>query len=113
MLARRRIRGVLLLLILLAANDAYAMRCGHQLVHIGDYKMDVLEKCGEPDSVDKRFGARGSRLRHPRGTLEIDQYEEVEIEEWIYNFGPRQFKQLLEFENGQLKSIRNLGYGYR
>lgn len=105
-------RPIFLLLALLFANDAYALRCGHRLVHIGDYKMDVLEKCGDPDTVDRRVGFRGSRFRHPHGALELEQFEQVDIEEWVYNFGPRHFKQLLEFENGELKSIRNLNYGY-
>lgn len=105
-------RALLLLLALLVANDAFALRCGHRLVQVGDYKLDVLEVCGEPDSVERRTGIRGSRLRHPYGALEIDRFEEVEIEDWVYNFGPRKFKQLLEFEDGELKSIRNLGYGY-
>jgi hypothetical protein len=102
----------LLLVFLLGASDAHAMRCGHKLVQVGDYKLDVLERCGEPDSVERRTAVRGSRLRHPRGALEIDRFEEVEIEDWVYNFGPRKFKQLLEFEDGELKSIRNLDYGY-
>lgn len=102
----------LLLVFLLVATDANAMRCGHQLVQQGDYKLDVLERCGEPDSVERRTAVRGSRLRHPQGALEIDQFQEVEIEVWIYNFGPRKLKQLLEFEDGVLKSIRSLDHGY-
>ena len=97
---------------LVLADDAFALRCGHKLVRIGEYKADVLEKCGEPDSVEERRAIRGSRLRHPYGALEISQFEEVLIEEWIYNFGPRKFQQFLEFENGELKKISNLGYGY-
>lgn len=100
------------LLFLLGLADANAMRCGHQLVQQGDYKLDVLERCGEPDSVETRTAVRGSRLRHPRGALEIDRFDEVEIEVWIYNFGPRRLKQLLEFEDGELKSIRSLDHGY-
>ena len=94
------------------AGDAFALRCGHKLVQIGAHKSEVLERCGEPDSVEERRAIRGSRLRHPYGSLEIDQFEEVLIEEWIYNFGPRKFQQLLEFEDGELKKIRNLSYGY-
>jgi hypothetical protein len=105
-------RVLLMLLALLVASDAFALRCGHRLVQVGDYKLDVLEICGEPDAVERRTGIRGSRLRHPYGALEINRFEEVEIEDWVYNFGPRKFKQLLEFEDGELKSIRNLGYGY-
>lgn len=111
--ARAAVKKMLLIsLAMMFAGDVLAMRCGHRLVRIGDHKSEVMEKCGEPDSVDERRAIRGSRLRHPYGALEIDQFEEVLIEEWIYNFGPRKFQQLLEFEDGELKQIRNLGYGY-
>lgn len=105
-------RTILLLCALLIANDAYALRCGHKLVQVGDHKMDVLERCGEPDLVDRHTAIIARRLRHPFGTLELSQFEEVVIEEWVYNFGPRKFKQLLEFEDGTLVRIRELDYGY-
>nr|WP_305888616.1 DUF2845 domain-containing protein [Methylomonas sp. SURF-2] len=96
---------------MLAATDALAFRCGRELVQVGDHKLDVLEKCGEPEWTERRYGTRGSRLRHPYGALELNQYEEVVIDEWIYNFGRRKFKQFLQFENGVLKKIENLDYG--
>ena len=103
---------LMIMLALLLAPNAWALRCGNQLVRVGDHKLDVLEKCGEPDYVDRRYGFRGMRLRHPpQNALEIDQYEEVEIEEWTYDFGRRKFKQLLRFENAILKEIDQLDYG--
>lgn len=99
-------------LVLAFSGDALAFRCGHKLVQIGDYQSEILEKCGDPDAVQERRAIRGSRLRHPYGALELNQFEEVMIEEWIYNFGSRKFQQLLEFEDGELKNIRRLGYGY-
>ena len=101
----------LLIGLALAATDALAFRCGHQLVQEGDYKWDVLNKCGRPEWSDQRTAIRGSRLRHPYGALEEDRYEEVVIDEWIYNFGPTRFKRLLYFENGVLKDIQKLDYG--
>jgi hypothetical protein len=35
----------------------------------------------------------------------------IAIDEWLYNFGSTRFMQFLHFENGQLKSIKDLGYG--
>lgn len=105
-------RIIALILLLSFAANAHAFRCGRRLVQIGDYKSDVLQKCGEPDTVEERRAIRGSRLRHPQGALEINQFEEVLIEEWTYNFGPRKFQQFLQFENGALKKVENLGYGY-
>lgn len=108
----RSAKHLLLLVAILLTPNAWAFRCGNQLVLVGDHKLDVLDKCGEPDYVDRRMGFRGSRLRHPpNNALEIDQYEEVEIEEWVYDFGSRKFKQFLQFENGVLKKIDQLDYG--
>jgi len=95
-----------------AATNAWAFRCGRELVQVGDHKLDVLDKCGDPDSVEERIAVRGRRLNHPYGALQIEDYQEVLIEEWVYNFGPRKFKQFLQFEDGILKKIRNLSYGH-
>jgi hypothetical protein len=97
---------------ILLSNPVWAFRCGHSLVQIGHHKLDVLEKCGEPDAMEERIAVRGSRLGHPYGALQIDHYEEILIEEWVYNFGPRQFKQFLHFEDGVLTAIRKLSYGF-
>lgn len=106
-------KHLLFWLAILLAPSAWAFRCGTQLVLVGDHKLDVLNKCGEPDYVDRRMGFRGNRLRHPpNNALEIDQFEEVEIEEWIYDFGRHKFKQFLQFENGVLKKIDLLDYGH-
>ena len=101
-----------ILLCIGGVSEASPFRCGNKLVHVGDHKLEVLQKCGEPEYADQRSGLVGSRFRYPRGTLNIDQYEQVIIDEWIYNFGPSQFKQFLLFENGILKEIQDLGYGH-
>ncbi|MDO8937769.1 MAG: DUF2845 domain-containing protein [Methylicorpusculum sp.] len=102
---------VLLFLFVIGISDALALRCGNRIIRIGDHKIDVLQKCGEPDYAETRLGVEGSRLRHNRGVLEIESYEQVVIDEWVYNFGPRKLKQFLLFENSVLKETRNLGYG--
>ena len=105
--------ALLILLLALAGTDsAFAMRCGQNVILRGIHKIEVLQKCGEPDFADERYGISGSRLRHPGRTLDIERFEDILIEEWIYNFGPRRFKQYLRFENGILREIRDLEYGY-
>lgn len=93
-------------------DSAWALRCGRLLVEIGDHKIDVLRKCGPPTTQDRRTGVVGEKFRFPRRTLDVEKYEEVVIDEWVYNFGPRQFMQYLRFENGILKKISDLNYGY-
>lgn len=99
-------------LAMMVTGQAQALRCGHELIQVGDFSMDVLEKCGEPDQISEHRKLKGRLLRHPYGALEEYQAEEVLVQEWVYNFGRRKFKQLLEFEDGELKKISRLGYGY-
>ncbi len=102
----------------LAASD---LRCGSRLVSVGDYRYDVLRKCGNPINVetweDVRI-RRGLLLSFPI-TPEQELFlqsplakELVTIEEWEYNFGPTQFIRYLRFENGRLRRITTGDYGY-
>jgi hypothetical protein len=101
----------ILALSLCSINAAFALRCGHQLVELGDYKGDVLARCGAPESIATRTKIVGSTLRHPLRTLDLQQYEEIQIEEWVYNFGSLRLQQYLRFENGELTEIKSLGRG--
>jgi hypothetical protein len=85
------------------------MRCGRKLVAIGDYKNDVYAICGNPESIDTRTKLVGSTFHFPHRTIDIHEYEEVQVEEWVYNFGTKRFRKYLRFENGRLVEIRNLG----
>jgi hypothetical protein len=97
------------LLVCLAAVPAWALRCGSDLVTLGDYQIQVLQKCGEPVLKAHRVEYRAVRLRNPG--IDLETYIPVEIEEWTYNFGPTRFMELLRFENGRLIESRPLGYG--
>ncbi|MFI3156013.1 MAG: DUF2845 domain-containing protein [Methylococcaceae bacterium] len=101
-----------LILGLCCLNTAFAMRCGHNLVDVGDYKNEVLAKCGQPDSVETHTKIVGRTLHYPYRTLDLQQYEEVQVEEWIYNLGSSRFQQYLRFENGELKEVKSLGRGH-
>jgi hypothetical protein len=108
----KQVKLLIFLLSLFFSNAVLALRCGHSLVDIGNFKNDVYAKCGAPESIDTRLKIIGSRVHFPYRTLDIDQYEEVEVETWIYNFGPVRFQQYLRFENGVLVEIKTLGRGY-
>jgi hypothetical protein len=116
----------LLLVSLLFCTSAFALRCGRVLVNIGDYKHDVVEKCGEPESMESHIERRGEEnyangsqfngwQQHPRSGINYGQnrYIEVEvvIDEWIYDFGRRRLQQYLRFENGRLKEVKSAGRG--
>jgi hypothetical protein len=79
--------------LLIGSPPAWAFRCGGDLVQEGDYKFEVIDKCGNPD-IEEHVGylldRRGNRER--------------EIVQWIY--GPyRGLYYILHFEGATLKRI--------
>jgi hypothetical protein len=108
--SRRPWAVVFTLALLFVAAPAQALRCGNRLVLEGDYVFSVLQKCGPPQYRDERTEYRSLRLKGQG--LEQEQFVPVRVEEWLYNFGPQYFMQLLRFENGRLIEIKNLDYGY-
>ncbi|MHC8307355.1 DUF2845 domain-containing protein [Pseudomonas sp. PB3P13] len=75
------------------ATAADTLRCGSQLVSVGDRSSEVLHKCGEPVSRDVLGFKRSANRR-----------EEFQVEEWTY--GPNGgMYQYLRFEGNRLKQI--------
>ena len=110
-------RGAIFLLLgLLAAasSQANTMRCGGKIINEGATRSEVAAKCGEPDEV---ITAR-SVLRRPvmwtngRPYFVGDNFIEVPVESWIYNFGPNKLMRKVVFEAGYVVTIETLGYGY-
>ncbi len=67
------------------------MRCGSNLVALGDAKYVVLKKCGKPESIQV-----------------ISSAIERNIEEWYYDSSAASFPQLLTFEGYRLISIQTI-----
>jgi len=84
------------LVLALSASQAWAadtLRCGSQLISVGDRSSEVVQKCGEPVSRDL--------LGYKRSA---DRREEFQVEEWTY--GPNGgMYQYLRFEGNRLKQI--------
>lgn len=87
-----------LLLLASLAQASSTLRCGSELISLGDSAWEVLRKCGEP--------VNQSQLGHK---LQRDEYGlryDVGVEEWIY--GPRNgMYHILRFEGGRLRDIRS------
>jgi hypothetical protein len=83
--------------------------------------MYVLSRCGEPDLKEqvgfKSKGSYGGRGRYlDRRTFGFrGSYSEasVIVEKWSYNFGPRQFIEILTFEGDTQVKMETGSYGYR
>ncbi len=90
---RRLLTGLVLALSASQAWAADTLRCGSQLISVGDRSSEVLQKCGEPVSRDL--------LGYKRSA---DRREEFQVEEWTY--GPNGgMYQYLRFEGNRLKQI--------
>lgn len=113
--------GLLLSGIIAINSPAYALKCGSDLVLEGERKVDVLQKCGDPVTIDHRVEYEGLRIQEhnspranqPHYIIDYEQHRPIYIEEWTYNFGPRRFMRVIYFENGVIEKIEVLGYGYR
>lgn len=98
------------------ASSASALDCGQRLVTIGDQAAEVRARCGEPASISVRTESRTqfAGATGPRGDFSGSSITvTVQVEVWVYDFGPRRFMEELTFENGILRTTRRLGYGTR
>jgi len=86
------------------AKPASALRCSGKIIDNGNTKAEVREFCGEPTCT-----------RRP-GTVFVNKagiYVPMAAdEEWVYNFGPGQFIQLIRFYYGKVVFIQSAGYGW-
>jgi hypothetical protein len=94
------------------AEPADAMRCARALVSEGDHKVDVYRKCGQPVSIEARVYYKSLRVSHPHHHVHQEISIPIEVEEWVYNFGPHRLMRWLRFENDRLIQIQTLQYGY-
>ncbi len=106
-----RLAALTLLLTVLAAAPAQAMRCGTHLVVEGDSQEHVLRSCGDP--VDLAYRVEEETVLQNIGGALFRQTRTVTIETWVYNFGPSRFMERLELRDGRVTRIETLGRGYR
>lgn len=117
----RLLLAPLLLVGLMLSDPAHALRCGNKLIIEGMLESEVVAHCGEPTTVrDLGYVVRGfNPLRHgrPQGPILFrygpgNYFHELQVTEFIYNFGPRKLMRRLRFEGGVLTKVETLGHGY-
>lgn len=111
MVASNKLRIAVAAVLLIAVTaPAHAFRCGTRIITRGDHAEKILRFCGEPSSVHTRFQTRSyvTRLGHVYPGV----VEEVVVEEWTFNLGPRHLMRVVRLENGFVEEIKSLGYGY-
>lgn len=122
--SRHRILAAAILpLLLIASTSAEAFRCGRKLVIVDMHEVQIRAVCGEPATQrhlgyvqrSVQFSGRhrlSNQLptQHTRSNAFYTQ--ELELTEYVYNFGPRRLMRRLLFEGGVLVKIETIGYGY-
>jgi hypothetical protein len=88
------------------AAQADSLRCDGGIIGVGDSKLDLLGKCGQPALREEVQAAAGVF-----GATGVSRPLVVQ-ERWTYNFGPRAFVQVVTLEVGVVKAIERGGYGY-
>ena len=120
---------------------AGSLRCGSYLISPGDPVVKVHKRCGAPSHEEQwheeyvirrpyRYNSAdiesqrhliNLHVRDPRPARTIQHHYQVtpriyqrsvSVRQWTYNFGARRFMRQLRFENGILKDIETLEYGY-
>lgn len=71
-----------LFLLLAAPSWARSIRCGNELVRVGDPTIELLQTCGEPD------------LR------ELLKTDGLIVEKWTYNCGSLRFMRIITLKGG-------------
>jgi len=105
----------------LALDAVDSFRCDSKLVMIGDTKIDVVSKCGEParrenivrsTSVKKSGKKSGKKSPKKSGGQGTKAEERSRVDEqWTYTFGSRDLVYTLSFEGVELKNIGRGGRG--
>lgn len=106
-------RSRLLVMVCLAAlvlpASASALECGDGIVAVGDASVRVLDRCGEPASKITRMESRTVYRRAvPPMNIGEAVTVTVQVDVWVYDFGPSRFLEELTFEDGVLVRTRRL-----
>ncbi len=97
------------LMLALSSSDLYSatLDCAGGIVSVGDSRVDLLAKCGEPDHTDSHEEEISERFDQG-----LRQKTFITVEDWTYNYGPSQFMRIVTIRNGKVAHIRTGNYGY-
>ncbi len=80
-------------LVMADRGSARTIRCGTEIVSVGDPTIELLQKCGEPDLKE---------LIKTNGFI---------IEKWTYNCGSARFMKILTLKGGKVQRVEVADYG--
>ena len=83
----------ILVLAMARYSPARTIRCGTEIVNVGDPTIELLQKCGEPD------------------LKELIKTDGFIIEKWTYNCGSKRFMKIITLKGGNVQRIEAADYG--
>lgn len=86
-------------------------RCEPSALHVGDVKLDVLSRCGEPAVAERRDDLVRQTADVGTGVV-VTKTVTIVSEVWTYDFGPQTFVRFVSFEDGVVTRIDTGGHGY-
>ena len=95
---------IAMLLLVSNVSQADTMRCGNDLVRIGDSEEDVLRKCGRPYAMRDLFDEQAPAERVDEST---PPYRRNIV--WVYRPEGGKFEKSLTFQGGVLTAIVQAG----
>ena len=69
----------------LAYAESTSLRCGNSLVTIGDHKMEVVQKCGEPHMKDTIALNVSLLTPRQRSRFGLSATQATFVDEWTYD----------------------------
>jgi hypothetical protein len=109
---------VALLFCLFFTLEAYAFRCGDEIIGAGDSKAKVLTRCGKPMLKEKVGAKKSTRMKGEKRGAADGQYvyhkkqsSTKNVEKWSYNCGKDDFIYVLTFEGGVVAKEETDGRG--
>jgi hypothetical protein len=96
----KKVFSVLLFSVISQLAFSDVMRCSSKVVSVGDHKIDLLKKCGQPLSKDVRNKCESHVLKNGAYRSSCQ-----DVEEWSYKFGQGQFLTLVEIRDNRISAI--------
>ncbi len=96
-----------------ALASGQSLRCSDRIISTGSTRAEVAGLCGDPAQVEhKTIYNNVSAAAGRQSSLVAGTTLEIQVELWIYNFGPDRLMQRIRFEDGVVVSIQSMGYGF-
>ena len=86
------------------------LRCSNKVVSEGSTRLEVASLCGDPAEVEHK--TIYNNVSSAQANVAVGTTTEVQVELWVYNFGPSRLMQRIWLQDGVVIRIESLGYGF-